>query len=187
MSGEYALKVERRRTGWDIALGVLLTVAGLVVLSQPAFATRVSIFFIGWVTLVVGVVVLGAGLLKIKQGGFWPALFAGTLLTVLGIGILANTTAAAVTLTVLAAVVFLFGGILRMVVAFAVEEYRPVLIISGIASIVLALLVFGNLLAASTSLLGILLGIEMLIDGITFLLFGRQRVELRTPSGTTTI
>ncbi|MGH3334043.1 MAG: DUF308 domain-containing protein [Nocardioidaceae bacterium] len=66
-------RLEMRRTGWDIALGALLVVAGLVILGNAAFATQVSVLFIGWMLVIYGVIALAAALFLIGKGGFWSA------------------------------------------------------------------------------------------------------------------
>jgi membrane protein HdeD len=168
--------VERSRTGWDIVFGVLLVIAGLIILGNVVVATVVSVLFISWLTLVSGVIALVAALFRIGKGGFWPTLLSGALLTVLGLVFLRNTGAAALTLTLIAGTLFLVGGITRLFAALHDEAYRWPLLISGIASTILGLIVLFNMFEATLTLLGVLLGIETLIDGITLLLVGRVRV-----------
>lgn len=163
----------RTRTGWDIAIGALLAVAGLVVLGNAAFATTVSVLFLGWMLLIFGVLGLVASLFRIGKGGFWATALSGGLLTVLGIFFLNNTEAAAVTLTLVAGAIFLTGGIVRLVASADRPEFRGVLIFSGIVSAALGLIVLLNLFTASFVLLGVLLGVEMLADGIAMMLIGR--------------
>ena len=100
----------------------------------------------------------------------------GAVLLVFGIAVLRNPVIAVVTLTLMMGMVFLVGGIARLVAAFSAPGYRLLLIISGLAALALGLFVFFNPLAASLQLLGIMLGIEILIDGLTLLVAGRPRV-----------
>lgn len=167
--------LERQRTGWDVALGVLLAIGGLVVMGHAVLATAVSVLFIGWTTLVFGVVGLASSLFRIGKGGFWQTVLTGGLLTVLGLVMLRHPGAAAVTLTLVAGAMFLTGGIVRLMLAGALSEQRVVLAISGVASLVLGVIVLFNLITASFTLLGVLLGVEMLADGITLMLLGRLR------------
>ncbi len=101
----------------------------------------------------------------------------GGLLTVLGVMFLRNLGAAAVTLTLLAGAFFLAGGIVRIVGAFENRAYLLPLLLSGVASTVLGLIVLFNLFAATLTLLGVLLGVQLLIDGVTMILVGRVRVR----------
>jgi uncharacterized membrane protein HdeD (DUF308 family) len=56
-----------------------------------------------------------------------------------------------------------------------------VLILSGIAGIVLGLIVLFNPVQSTYVLLGILLGVQVLVDGITLILFGRVHVDTTSP------
>jgi uncharacterized membrane protein HdeD (DUF308 family) len=163
----------RERTGWDVVLGALLAVAGLVMLGNAAFATVVSVLFIGWLLFAAGVLGLAAALFRIGKDGFWSAALGGGLLTVLGVAVLRNTGAAAVTLTLLAGMMFLVSGILRLAAATQEPENRVVLVIAGALSTILGLMVLFNLFTASLVLLGVLLGIQMLVDGLTLMVIGR--------------
>ncbi|HEU4512919.1 MAG TPA: DUF308 domain-containing protein [Nocardioidaceae bacterium] len=166
----------RSRTGWDIAIGALLVVGGLIVLGHAVIATTVSILFIGWMLVLFGVLGLVGSLFRIGKGGFWTTALSGALLTVLGVVMLRNVEAAAVTLTLVAGAIFLTSGIVRLVAAGGLPEYRIALILSGIVSTVLGLLVLFNLFEASFVLLGVYLGVEMLADGIAMMLVGRVRL-----------
>jgi uncharacterized membrane protein HdeD (DUF308 family) len=170
------VELQRSRSGWDIALGILLVIAGFVILGNAVVATAISVFFLGWMAVIGGIVALVASLFRIGKGGFWPALISGALLLVIGVVILRNPAASAVTLTLLAGTVFLVGGIMRLVAAFQVDQHRGIMIFSGLVSLALGLIVLFNLVTASFQLLGILIGVQAVVDGITLLILGRWRV-----------
>ncbi|HEX6248295.1 MAG TPA: DUF308 domain-containing protein [Nocardioidaceae bacterium] len=165
--------LERSRTGWDIALGALLVVGGLIILGHAVIATTVSVLFLGWMLLLFGIVGLLGSLFRIGKGGFWASALTGGLLTVLGLVFLRNVEAAAVTLTLVAGSLFLVGGITRLVASATQPEFRVALIVSGVVSTALGLIVLFNLFSASFVLLGVLLGVETIMDGIALMLMGR--------------
>lgn len=169
--------LERSRTGWDVALGALLALGGLVILGHAVLATAVSVLFLGWTLLLFGLVGLLGSLFKIGKGGFWASALTGGLLTVLGIVFLRNPGAAAVTLTLVAGSLFLVGGVTRLVASATQPEYRVALILSGVVSTFLGLTVLFNLFSASFVLLGVLLGVETLMDGIAMMLMGRVHMN----------
>ncbi len=173
----------RSRTGWDIAIGALLVIGGLIVLGNAAFATTVSVLFLGWMLLLFGVLGLVGALFRIGKGGFWASALTGGLLTVLGLFFLNNTEVAAVTLTLVAGAIFLTGGIVRLVAAGGQPEYRVALIFSGVVSAALGLIVLFNLFDASFVLLGVLLGVEMMADGVAMMLIGRIHVAPAVTTG----
>lgn len=161
------------RTGWDVVLGALLFIAGLVLLGNAAVATTVSVVFIGWMVFAAGVLGLAAALFRLGKDGFWSAALGGGVLTVLGVAILRNTGAAAVTLTLMAGALFLVSGVLRLAESSQEPEYRVPLIAAGVVSLVLGLLVLFNLFDVSDKLLGVLLGIQVLVDGLALMVIGR--------------
>ena len=169
-----AMVMERRRSGWDVVLGILLVVGGLVVLGDVVLASVVSLLFIAWSALSAGVVLLIDALTKLRSGGaVWPAI-GGAVLLVVGIFMLRNPAIALVTITLMMGSMFLVGGIARLVSAFSAPGYRVVLVFSGLASLALGLFVFFNPLTASLTLLGVMLGIQILIDGLTLIVAGRM-------------
>lgn len=174
----------RGRTTGDLVVGGLVVLLGLVILGHTATATTVSILFLGWLMLIIGVVTLVATLFRIGKEGFWTGAVAGGLITVLGLVFLRHTSAAAVTLTLVAGSLFLISGLARLVLAAHVPEARVPLILTGAVATLLGLVVLFNLFTASLTLLGLLLGIDVLFEGIAIMLVGREGlVRSRSVSG----
>ena len=174
--------IQRRRTGWDIIWGILLIIGGLIILGDVVIATAVTILFIGWMALISGIVGVIASFFKIgKGGGFWSTLLSGALVGVLGLMILRHPEIGAGVITLMAGIIFLVGGIVRLIAGFEPSPARWVLILSGIAGIVLGLIVLFNPVQSTFVLLGILLGVQVLVDGITLILFGRVHVDTTSP------
>lgn len=169
--------LEVRRTGWDVALGILLVFGGFFVIGHAALATAVWVTLLGWISLIGGVIALIAAALSFGKPTFWSALLSGALLTVLGILILRNLAATAVTLTLIAGALFLFSGVFRIAAGLNDRSLRWVYVFGGLVSTALGLIVLFNLFSASFVLLGTLLGIELLIDGLTLALVGRLRLR----------
>jgi len=162
--------------GWsavDLLLGGLLVVVGLVILGHTAVATALSLLFVGWLIFASGVVAIAVALFSLGKDGFWTALLGGGLMTVLGVVFLRHTAAAAVTVTLVAGSLFLVVGIARVAAAFEYPEQRVPMILGGGVSLVLGLIVLFNLFTASYTLLGILLGVQVLAEGIAIMIFGR--------------
>lgn len=167
--------LERRRSGWDIVFGIILVILGFVILGDAVLATVVSVLFLGWMALISGGVLLIASLFRIRSGGFWSAALGGALLVVLGLFVLRNPGATAVSLTLLAGILFLAGGVVRVFGAFQFQKGRWLLVLSGVISVMLGLAVLFNLLEASFVLLGVLLGVQTVIEGMTLAIAGRVR------------
>jgi uncharacterized membrane protein HdeD (DUF308 family) len=162
----------RSRTTWSTVLGGALVLVGVVVLANAAVATRVSVQFLGWMLVISGVVGLLAALGGLRSGVSGSHAVGAAVLLALGLMCLRNVEAAAVTLTLVAGTVFLLGGLVRLVLALADPARRIALVISGVVSTALGLAVLLNLFEASYALLGVLIGIQLLAEGITMVLVG---------------
>jgi uncharacterized membrane protein HdeD (DUF308 family) len=169
-----AVKMVRGRTGVDLVLGALQVLVGLVILGHTATATTLSLLFVGWLLFATGVFVLALSLFQIGKDGFWSGLLGGGLLTVLGVVFLRHTSAAALTVTLVAGALFAAVGIARLSAAFAYPEQRVPLLLGGVVSLGLGLIVLFNLAELTYTLLGILLGIQVVTEGIAIMVFGRE-------------
>lgn len=173
MSG---VSVTRQRTTWSFLLGALLVLIGLVVLGNAVIATTVSVLFLGWMLLLAGIAGLVAAVVTAGSGGVWSTAIGGGVCFVVGLMCLRHTDAAAVTLTLIMGALFLLSGLVRLVAAGASAEYRWPLLFSGAVSTLLGLVVLLNLFDASRALLGVMLGIQTVVEGLTLIVVGRVAV-----------
>lgn len=177
MEAAVQLVLERRRTGWDLLLGSLTTIAGGVVLGHTALASTVSVLFVGWMLLVAGVVQVIAALLGWRDPARRWNLAFGTLVGLMGAGLVANPTAALATLTWVAGSLLLIGGVLRLVLAFQPGTPTAVLLYGGTVEAVLGMLLLLAWPGSARWFLGAALGVQLLVDGGTTLLVGRWRLQ----------
>jgi membrane protein HdeD len=150
-------------------------VAGGVVLGHVAVAGLISILFIGWTLLLGGVVIGLSGLLNIKEPGHRSSLVVGVLLIVLGFGFVRNPGVGLLVLTLLAGSMLIVGGIVRIAAAFADGAPRGILLLNGGVTLGLGLLVMFQWPVSALWLLGTILGVQLILDGITMILVGRLR------------
>jgi membrane protein HdeD len=172
----------RRHTGWDVALGALLVVVGLVILGNAVVATRISVQFLGWMLVIAGGVGLVAAALSVRSGLARAAAAGGAMSLVAGLMCLRHVEAAALTLTLIVGALLLLAGVVRLFAAAATTENRGAMLVGGVVSTVLGLVVLLNLVDASYALIGVLLGIQTVIDGITTMVVGRLTVAAAPPS-----
>jgi membrane protein HdeD len=169
-------KLTRSHTGWDVAFGGLLVVIGLAILGNVAVATRVSVQFLGWMLVIAGIVGLLVAALGFRTAMARASALGGAMSLVAGLICLRNVEAAALTLTLVVGSLFLLAGVMRLFAAAATPENRVVMVVGGVVSTVLGLVVLLNLVEASYSLLGVLLGIQVVADGIVMMVAGRLTV-----------
>lgn len=169
----------RRRNGWRAAFDIVLILLGLFILGHTVVATRVSVLTVGWCVLVAGIVALLAAMVRIGHPSFWFGAASGALSTSVGLLVVRFPDTAAVTLTLIAGAIFLAGGILRLVTATNDRGSRTMLIVSGSLYVALGLFVLSDISSASYNLLGRVIGLQIMLDGISLLLVGRARVGMR--------
>ena len=166
--------------------GIAMIVLGLAAMLLPVFATL-------GITLLIGVILLVAGFLKVVRSvqfrawpGFRWSLVGGLLLAAGGLFFLAYPEKSAGLLTIILAVLFLLEGLWE--VAFAMQ-FREVgvwkwILASGIASLVIALLLLLSWPSSAAWAIGLLVGINLLFTGVWLLLVcsaSRTFPELELP------
>jgi hypothetical protein len=103
--------------------------------------------------------------------GFIWSLGIGVLSLLVGVVLVADPLAGAIPLTLLVAVLFLATGVAKTMFALAL---RPAsgwvwVLASGLVSVVLGVMILAGLPATATTILGLLLGIELVSNGVLFL------------------
>lgn len=164
-----------------VVLGIISIVGGIFALASPLVATFVATTIAAWVFIFVGVVqVIGA----FSAEGAWAKIgniLLGALAVFLGFSILQNPLAGALALTTLVGILFLAAGVFKLILAFSVEERRAfwLILISGALSVLLAILIFSNFPYSAATMLGILLGVDLISNGVSLIAmsFALRRLE----------
>lgn len=157
---------------WLAILGAISLIGGVLALLNPFAATLAAVLLAGWTFLIFGIVQIIQAFGVRGWSGFLWSLLLGALTAVVGISILANPFAGAVTLTTLVAVLFVVIGVVKVMYG---ASLRPVsgwglAVLSGIISILLGIMIFADFPWAAATVLGVLLAIELLSNG-AFMLF----------------
>ncbi|MCR8724255.1 HdeD family acid-resistance protein [Frigidibacter sp. ROC022] len=157
-----------------LGLGIVLLLLGILALTNPLAASLA-------VTTIVGVAFLFGGAVQLwlafstpdDPQRLWHG-FIGLLALVAGVSLLADPLGGMVSLTVLLGVLFIATGVARLLIAYRNRETPLfwVLLLSGALSVVIGAMIFGNLADAATVLLGLLLGIELLAEGLALIVLG---------------
>jgi len=168
-----AVAESRMRSSWMwMALMALISIAGgIFALWNPLAATLTVTLLAGWIFLFLGAVQIVQSFSVSDWTGFIWALLLGVATAVVGIVLLFDPLAGMVSLTILVGVLFLVSGIAKAMFAFSL---RPVagwgwMLASAALSILLAVMIFANFPWSAVSVLGILLGVELLSSGILYL------------------
>ena len=150
--------------GW-----IILIVGILAVLSPLVSGLTVAVM--------AAVLLVFAGLTRVvhafQGGGFWTGLL-GVLAVMTGLVMLGRPMLGLISLTMVLIVYFLAVGLSEIAVAF---QIRPApgwgfLLFSGIASAVLALLIWNQWPLSGAWAIGVLVGIQLMFSGMTMIAVG---------------
>jgi uncharacterized membrane protein HdeD (DUF308 family) len=162
-----ALEPLRAKSGWIIALGVVFVIAGIIALGSVVMATAATVFVVGIMMVIAGVAeVINAFQIK-TWGKFLLWLLLGALYIVAGFFAFENPLLAAAVLTLLLGFSLLVSGIMRIVLAFSMQDTTPWLWVafSGVITFLLGLLIVAKWPVSSLYVLGIFLGVDLVIAG----------------------
>lgn len=160
-----------------ILLGLLMMVFGAVVLGNTVVASLAIATLTGVLLLAGGVLQVIGGFSVEGLGGKVFVWLLGAMMVFLGWSFLAHPLAGVISLSMLILLLLVAGGIVRIIFSFRMSGtpfFWPMLI-SGALSLGLAGVIWINFNAEPASmfsLLGILLGIEMLFDGLGLIFMG---------------
>ena len=153
---------------WTLLLGLLMIVAGVYCLINPFPASLAVTIFAGWSFIILGILQIVSAFRDTSGGTRILLIILGAVMVWIGWLILANPIGGLIALTVAVALSFVASGIAKLVLGFQVKGsgFGIWIILSGVLSVVLGLMFWGNILGAAPWLLGVLLGIELISDGV---------------------
>lgn len=172
------VRFERRRSGWDVVFGVLSIVAGIIALGHVTLAGAISVFFLGWMAMAGGIALAIGAIASWSQPHRRWDLALGTMLLLIGLGFIRNPGVGLATLTLLAGSLLMVGGILRIVTAFQPDAPRGLLLFSGALTSLIGVMVLSQWPFSALWFLGTVVGIELILDGITTAISGRMRAVI---------
>ncbi|MEU1148029.1 DUF308 domain-containing protein [Streptomyces sp. NPDC005901] len=174
-----------RSFGWLALLGVILAVAGLVGLVYTGVATLTSMILFGWLLLVGGVVGLLHAVQSRGSSFFWLGVVVAALNLAAGVVIIRKPDVAAEALTMFAALLFLTGGVFRLVGSLVVRGPQFALtLLQGAFGLLIGILVLADWPSSSKYVIGCFFSLALLFDGLGLIatgIGGRRIVSLVQP------
>ena len=170
---------------WKLLLtaGIISVVLGAIAIIVPPLASVTITYLVG-ILLLIGAVAFVAEAISRGSTGhrIWSALLA-VLYVFAGVWLIINPVSGTITLTWILAIFFLLIGVLRLIAGIASRGKVPNAgwtIINGVLSILIAVLVIGDLPSSAAWAIGLLVGIQLLFDGIALIataMAGKQLAE----------
>jgi uncharacterized membrane protein HdeD (DUF308 family) len=165
---EATREVVRKYSTWYLIQGVLMLLAGIVALIYPFVSTVAQVVVLGWLLILSGIV-QGISLIGAQNvPNFWLQLVSVVLSIIVGVLFLRRPGEAVVTLTLLLIVFFMVEGFAKLLFSLTI---RPLpnwgwVFASGIIGILLSFYLLANLTTTAVWLLGVLLGIQLICEGV---------------------
>jgi uncharacterized membrane protein HdeD (DUF308 family) len=161
-------------SGWLIAIGVLFIILGIMAIMEPFVAGLAIAFLVGWLLIIGGVFHFIAAL---GGGGAWRAMvqvLLGILYVAGGVYFLTHTLQALGTLTLWLAIIILLEAIFEIVTYVRTRGHggSSWLLINAMITLLVGGLIWFHWPSSSVWAIGTLVGVNLLMTGISRLMFG---------------
>lgn len=157
-----------------LGVGLLSLIGGIIALLNPLAATMTATVLAGYMFMLVGALMLFSILTDDSWGSRLLSLVLGLATLAIGVNIVSNPLQGVLQLTVVVALLMIFVGVLRIVVAFRMPTaaLKALLILAGLVSLVLGAMILTSFPFSAAVVLGILLAIELLSNGVSLIALG---------------
>lgn len=153
--------------GWFLALGILLTVFGMVCIAFSVTATFASVLVFGWLLLISGVFALVQAFCVGSWSGFFLYLLSALFRGFTGYLLIRYPTTGAEALTLVLASFFIVGGLFRAVGSGMAKFPRwGWAVFSGVVSVALGVMLLAQMPISAIWFIGFAIGVDLIVDGI---------------------
>jgi uncharacterized membrane protein HdeD (DUF308 family) len=162
-----AQKALRRTWRALMAIGVAAILIGCIAIIVPAAASVGTAIFIGWILMVVGVFLVAGAFAAPTIGTLLLRLVWAILTFIVGLWLVLEPHDGTLTLTIVLGVYFLFMGLTRIAVAIASrgQQGAGLVGLSGVAGLLIGILVLAKLPSSADWAIGLLVGIDLIFAG----------------------
>ena len=173
MGGLPALEKLRGRSGWILAIGILLAMLGTIAIFAGVAATVATVMVFAWLLLFAGLAQRFHAFSHRDWQGFLLDLLLGVLYTVTGVLLLQSPIEGAATLTLLMAAFFLVSGLFRLGAAIGGGlPHGGWVALSGAINVVLGVLILAQWPASGLWVIGLFVGIDLVFGGWSLVALG---------------
>ena len=164
----------RSKWGWFVVLGVALLALGVIAAGNLMVATAASVFFVGAMMIVAGIVEIVHAFGVKSWGGFFLWLLSGILYVVAGYFAFANPMLASAVMTLFLAASLIASGVLRVWIGFTGKDLSGWgwVVAAGLLTIVAGVVIMIGWPVNSLWILGLFLAVDLIFQGISFIAFG---------------
>ena len=176
----------RTQWWWLLVLGILMAVCGTAALAFPGLTAMTSFS----VVMLLGIMLMVAGLGTIitafwigRWSGLLVQLLVGILYLVAGISIADHPLQSMFFLTKFLAAMFIIGGIFRVTSALVVRfPHWGWTLLNGVVTLMLGVIIFRHFNEAALWLIGTMVGVDLLLQGWSWIALALAIRQLPEPS-----
>lgn len=165
--------------------GIISIVLGAIAIIVPPLASVTITLLVGILLLVGAVAYVAEAISRGTTGHrIWSAIVA-VIYVIAGVWLIINPVSGTITLTWVLAIFFLVIGIFRILVGIQARGQVPNAgwtIVNGVLAVLIAVLVIANLPSSAAWAIGLLVGIQLLFDGIMMVVAAQQGKKLTAGS-----
>jgi len=162
----------KKASGWSIALGVLMILAGLIAMVEPGVFGLFIALIVGWSAIFNGFAQIIYGVRTHGGAHVFLEVILGVIYIIAGIYLLMHPVGGLLALTLLLACFLLVYGVFALLLAFRMRPHAGWgwVLCDGIITILLGALIWKHWPINSEWVVGTLFGISIFISGITRLM-----------------
>jgi len=153
------------------AIAILMIALGIFAITFPFFASITSALLFGWIFVFAGLAQSTYSFQSRGSGQVWK-LILGLLYLISGIIVIANPFEGLVAFTLVIGITIVVQGMIQVAIAFRMRRVSPNwiwMLVSGLIGIIFGILVWSISSLSAAWLVGSLIGINLLFDGIWML------------------
>lgn len=173
MNGTSIVQSLKANRGWLLVLGIAYFILGWVAIGYPMAATIAIEMLLGYLLLAAGIIAVIGSFFSGNWKNLILIFLSGILYIFVGFFLVTNLKEGIITLTLLLAAFLLVEGIFKIIHAFQMKQAQNWvwILISGIASVILAIMIWAEFPQSSVFVIGLLVGIYFLINGFSLIMF----------------
>ena len=168
---------------WKLLLtaGIISAVLGAIAIIVPPLASVTITLLVGILLLIGAVAYVAEAISRGTTGHRIWSFIVAIVYVIAGVWLIVNPTEGTITLTWVLAVFFLIIGLFRIIAGIGARGQVPNAgwtIVNGVLAVLIAVLVIADLPSSAAWAIGLLVGIQLLFDGIMMIVAGMAAKKL---------
>ena len=159
---------------WEkfLCWGIALCILGIVAISAAAFTTVATVFFLGFILLIGGMIVMMDSITFWRgKPGFRLHLLSGFLYTAIGLMLIINPIVGSMSITLLLGIGYTIFGFIRIVNALSTAVFHwKFRLFNGILTLLIGILIMASWPQSSLYIIGLFIGIDLLVCGWIYIM-----------------